>query len=116
MVRTCVGGDDIVSGGAGCGGVGFVVDERLVRGGLGDTVDTVGRQRGQVVLRQLPFRVVWPVSAVRTISGLPPRSVRDDACCIDAEPSRKSSMKLPRDRAVDELARYSSRERGCRLP
>jgi hypothetical protein len=53
---------------------------------------------------------------VRTISGLPPRSVRDGACCIDAEPSRKSSMKLPRDRAVDELARYSSRERGGRLP
>ena len=99
-----------MSGGAGCGGVGFVVDERLVRGGLGDTVDTVGRQRGQVVLRQLPFRVVWPVSAVRTISGLPLRSVKDAASCIDADPEN-SSMKLPRWRAVEELARASSRDR-----
>jgi hypothetical protein len=32
------GRDDIVNGGAGCGGVGFIVDERFVRGGLGDTV------------------------------------------------------------------------------
>jgi hypothetical protein len=51
-----------VNGGAGCGGVGFIVDERFVRGALGDTVDTVGRQRGQVVLCRLPFRVVFPAS------------------------------------------------------
>jgi len=32
------GRDDIVNGRAGCGGVGFIVDERLVGGGLGDTI------------------------------------------------------------------------------
>jgi hypothetical protein len=36
------GRDDIVNGGAGCGEVGFIVDERFMGGGLGDTVDTVG--------------------------------------------------------------------------
>jgi hypothetical protein len=50
--------DDVVNCLAGGGGVGFVVDERFVRGRVGDTVSTVGRQRGQVVLRRLPFRVV----------------------------------------------------------
>jgi hypothetical protein len=53
-----------VNGGAGCGGVGFIVDERFVRGGLGDTVDTVGRQRGKVVLCRLPFRVVFPIAYI----------------------------------------------------
>lgn len=50
------------------------------------------------------------LSAVRTISGLPLRSVKDAASCIDADPEN-SSMKLPRWRAVEELARASSRDR-----
>ena len=56
------------------------------------------------------------LSAVRTMSGLPPRLVSDAACCIDAFASRNSSMKLARLRAVDALARASSRERGGRVP
>ena len=35
--------DDVVNGRAGRGGVGFVVDERFVGGGLDDTMNTVGR-------------------------------------------------------------------------
>jgi hypothetical protein len=50
--------DDVVNAGAGCGGVGFIVDERFMRGGLGDMVGTVGRQRGQMVLRRLPLRAM----------------------------------------------------------
>ena len=38
----------------GCGGVGFVADERFVGGGVGDTVETVGRHFGHVVLLLLP--------------------------------------------------------------
>ena len=34
----------------------------------------------------------FPVSAVRTISGLSFRSVRAAACCIEVEPWRNSSM------------------------
>ena len=51
------GRDDIVNGGAGRGGVGFIVNERLVRGGLGDTVDTVGRHAARWSCPS-PFRVV----------------------------------------------------------
>jgi hypothetical protein len=52
------GRDDAVNCLAGCGRVGFVVDERFVGGGLGDAMGTVGRQCGQVVLLRLPFIVV----------------------------------------------------------
>ena len=52
-------------------------------GGVRVTVETVGRQCGHVVLLRLPLIVVLPSSAVRTISGLPLRLVRADACCID---------------------------------
>jgi hypothetical protein len=107
LVGGAYGGDDIVSCLAGCGGVRFVVDKRCV-GGVNVTVETVGRQCRQVVLLRLPF-VVVPLSAVTTMSGLPLRSVRDAACCIDADPSTASSMKLPRWRAVEALARASSR-------
>jgi hypothetical protein len=41
-VRT--GRADIVNGRAGCGGVGFSVDERLVGGGLGETIRHAMRQ------------------------------------------------------------------------
>ena len=37
------GRDDIGNGRAGRGGVGFIVDERFVGGGLDDTMNTVGR-------------------------------------------------------------------------
>jgi hypothetical protein len=43
MVRRGYGRDDIVNGRAGRGGVGFIVDERFVGGGLDDTMNTVGR-------------------------------------------------------------------------
>src|SRR5215213_4583190 len=44
-----------------------------------------------------------PVSAVRTMSGFPLRLVKEDACCIDLDLSRNSSMKLARWRAVEEF-------------
>ena len=39
---------------------------------------------------------VFPVSAVRTMSGLPLRLVRDAACCIDVFAATNSSMELAR--------------------
>jgi hypothetical protein len=54
-------------------------------------------------------------SAVRTISGLPSRLVRADACCIDVFATPYSSTELARLLAVDEVARASSRERGGRV-
>jgi len=44
-------------------------------------------------------------SVVRTISGLPLRLVRADACCIDVFATAYSSTKLARWRAVEEVAR-----------
>jgi len=38
------------------------------------------------------------------MSGFPLREVKEDACCIDLDPSRNSSMKLARWRAVEEFA------------
>ena len=58
---------------------------------------------------------VFSSSAVRTISGLPLRLVRADACCIDVFATAYSSTELARCRAVEELARASSRERGGRV-
>ena len=45
-----------------------------------------------------------PVSAVRTMSGFPLREAKEDACCIDLDPSRNSSMNLAGWRAVEEFA------------
>jgi len=113
-VRHAHGHDDVVNCLTGCSGVRFVLQKRCV-GGVNVTMEIVGRQGGQVVLLRLHPSSAF-LSAVRTISGLPPRSVSNDACCIDADPSRNSSMKLAKCLAVDELARASSRERGGRLP
>jgi hypothetical protein len=38
------------------------------------------------------------------MSGFPLREVKEDACCIDLDPSRNSSMNLARWRAVEEFA------------
>src|SRR5215208_2568632 len=46
--------DDVVDCLDGLGGVGFVVQQRSVGGVLGDTVGTVGRQCGHLILRLLP--------------------------------------------------------------
>src|SRR5215207_4563058 len=93
---------DVVDCLAGCGGVGFVVEKRLV-----DSVAICS-------CADLCF-ASFPVSAVRTISGLPLRLVRADACCIDVFATPYSSTKLARWLAVEELARASSRERGGRV-
>src|SRR4051794_16122289 len=50
--------DDVVNGLAGFGGVGLVADHGVVGGGVGDPVETVGRQRGHVVLLLFPSSVV----------------------------------------------------------
>src|SRR5215213_6466897 len=49
--------DDVVDCLAGYGRIGFVGDERIV-GGVRVTMETVGRQRGHVVLLGLPLIVV----------------------------------------------------------
>jgi hypothetical protein len=100
---------------AGCGGVGLVLGERLVGSGLGDTWRLLVESFAIWSCGDCHF-ASCPVSAVRTMSGLLSRLVKEDACCIDLDPSRNSSSQLARWRAVEELARASSRERGGRLP
>ena len=60
--------DEVVNAGAGCGGVGFIVDERFMRGGLGDMV---GFGEGGRWSAPAAIEGPRPVSAVRTMSGLP---------------------------------------------
>jgi len=43
------------------------------------------------------------------MSGFPLREVKEDACCIDLDPSRNSSMKLARWRAVEEFGSSGGR-------
>ena len=107
--------DDVVDGLAGCGGVGFVVSR--------DSWVVALATRWRLLVDSVAMwscfcfhPASFPVSAVRTISGLPLRLVRDAACCIALFASTNSSMKLPRLRAVDALARASSWTRGGRLP
>src|SRR6478735_2765790 len=59
----------------------------------------------------------WASSAVTTMSGLLPRVVRADACCMDVFASaRYSLMELAMLRAVEALAFASSRVCGGRVP
>jgi hypothetical protein len=120
-VRACGGrrdGRDNVVNCLDCwGGVGLVVDERFVGGGVGDTLESVGRHRGLALCSFAGCHCAsWQVTAVTTMSGLALRFAIDDACWIAVDPSTDSSMKLARWWAVDELARTSSRECGGRLP
>lgn len=78
----------------GLGGVGFVVQQRFVGGGLGDTVGTVGRQCGHVVLRRLPSSGV-PGVCGEDDERLIVEVVCDAACCADLFAATNSSMKLP---------------------
>ena len=85
-------------------------------GGVNVTVETVGRQCGQVVLLGLPLIIVVSLVSGDDDQRLTVEVGQGRACCIAAFASTNSSMKLPRWRAVDELARASSREHGGRLP
>jgi hypothetical protein len=57
------GRDDVVNCLAGCSGVRFILQERCV-GGIGVTVEAVGRQCGQAVLLRLPFIVGVSIGGV----------------------------------------------------
>ena len=88
------GGDDVADGLAGCGGVGLVVEERFV-GGVGVTVETVGRQGGQLVLLGLPLVVVVALVGGEddqrlTVAGWSATTPAASPC----SPATNSSMKL----------------------
>jgi len=108
------GRNDVVNCLAGCGGVGFVVQKRCV-GGVDVAVEAVGRQRSEVVLLRLPFIVGVSIGG-EDDKRLTVEVGQGRRWCTEADPSTDSSMKLARCRAVEELARASSRERGGRLP
>ena len=106
--------DDIADCLGGYGSVGFVVEKRLV-GSVRVPVETVGRQCGHLVLLRLPLIVGDSLVCGEDDQRLAVEAGQGRRLCDDLEPSRNSSMKLARCRAVEELARASSRERGGRV-
>ena len=79
-----------------CGGVGFVVQHRIVGGVLGDTVGTVGRQCGHLVLRLLPSSGVPGVGGEDDERLVVEVGQRAAACCIDVFAATDSSIQLRR--------------------
>ena len=52
------GRDNVANGCDGCGGIGFVIEKRLVGRVMSDAVQAVGGQCGHMFLRRFMFRIV----------------------------------------------------------
>ena len=100
------GRDDIAYCLRGCGGVGFVVQQGFVGGVLGDTVGSVGRQCGHLVLRLLPS------------SGVPGVCGEDDERLTVEVGQRRRLLRrrVRRDELLDPAAKVSGRSRRWRAP